>query len=1378
MSDTPNVSIDETMVDDFESAWLTGNPRPIEEFVPPQNTPAFLPTLEELVHVELELAWRTYRTDTKGKGDETTATPNKVENYLKRFPELTTPSILARLVLQEHRVRCKYAIPPSKQEYRERFPDVELSDTQLATVDPASLGVHKADAETLKPGGNIGRYSIVDEQGRGGFGCVWQVDDPKLERRVALKQINERLTSQKDLRRRFVLEARTAARLEHPGVVPVYDLGQLDETQPYYTMKLVKGRTLDEAMREFDDKRQTSSASNVDQQRLLGAFLSICRTMEYVHAHGVVHRDLKPQNIVLGDFGETIILDWGLAKGTADRDDPTDRTHASSESGVEDDALTREGTVQGTPAYMSPEQAGGRTKYIDHQSDIYSLGVILYQLLTGQLPFQGLSGTDLLCALQDSEPPRPRSLSKSIPRPLEAICLKAMAKTRSRRYREVGDLVKDLDRYLADEPVSVYEEPTVERLWRWVRRNRSWTVAAAMALLMITVVSVIALVAVNAARAKAAELAEEKTELAIEENKARRNAEEQQRIADQRRREVERFTELSANLGLMQAETNLDHMNFRMVVLWLAQSLQIALPAHQDIQHMVRSNLNFLSTRFHPLRGVLEHDGPIHKMIVSSDGKRLMTLVERGAHNSEVWLWNLDVDNPQAMRLDHNHVVTEILFLPDGKLAVTTCKDGTVRFWQVSTAEPAGAPLEHPSGVRLAVASPDGKFLFTVCDDRTLRRWSVETRKQDWASPQHKAPIGICRLSPDGATILTVVQSVEVRQSVARLWDSASGNPLCEPIRTVPDILCAAFSPDSSTFVAGMNDLKIDATTLTEGGIAEVKAWDARSGEPRGEPFTHKRAVTAVAFSADGKLLISRTLDGLVHFWSVAGRKLRRSERLGAASCDDLRISPDGGLYAAATGSQAVVLGEVRTTQIMGEHLLQNSNVTAIAFGPSSESVWVAGLDGSVTFWEIMPSHEVWRRLPHKGVRFARFSNEEHTVITADHRDVCVWDVKESPASLQSEYALFSESSELEDIYVLSSRGKFAVSCTSKNARLWNVADRSPIGDPLVHRERVKFAEFSPHGDTVLTVAGGTAFCWETSTAQTLGRPMEHGDDIVAAVLSGDGKILLTAGGDGKVLAWRVQSGERVGAFLHSHVSGLACTSNGERVYTDDGALLRCWDLESGNVIWQVDLPAWRFEFPPAPRMSRYRSRDDTVDLSRDGSLVLVKCLDMTSRIWNTETRELTTQVPIESLEVQTSFSPEHEFVFVSNALRMGNTYHIATNQSVFWPIIFNDEGLIRDCGFSPKGDRLMVADRSWGVKVMSIPRPLEGEADRIALWAQTLAFNELDDKGMWRELDLATWREREQELQETGGPPNTMFGKPPRRFFYVKTPDSVESRK
>jgi tetratricopeptide (TPR) repeat protein/tRNA A-37 threonylcarbamoyl transferase component Bud32 len=363
----------------------------------------------------------------------------------------------------------------------------EVGEISTILTRPASAD----EAATFGP-----RYWRLQLHAEGGLGKVFVAFDQEMHREVALKEMRPEQAGNADSRGRFILEAEITGRLEHPGIVPVHGQGQYADGRPYYAMRFIKGETLREAISHFhqaDQPGRDPGERSLALRQLLGQFVAVCNTTAYAHSRGIIHRDIKPGNIMLGKFGETLVLDWGLAKvvGRSQSDADTSELTLRPFSGGNVEA-TQPGSAVGTPPYMSPEQAAGRWDQVGPASDIYSLGATLYTLLTDQAPFPGSNRVEVVEQVKRGTFVPPRQLRKQTPRSLEAICMKAMAREPAARYATVLELAADVEHWLADEPVTAYPEPWVVRASRSSRRHKAVVAALLAAALVAGVLGVTA----------------------------------------------------------------------------------------------------------------------------------------------------------------------------------------------------------------------------------------------------------------------------------------------------------------------------------------------------------------------------------------------------------------------------------------------------------------------------------------------------------------------------------------------------------------------------------------------------------------------------------------------------------------------------------------------------------------------------------------------------------------------------------------------------------------------------------------------------------------------------------------------------------------------
>ncbi len=473
-----------SIVNRFEEAWQRGLTPEIEQYLPAAGSSLWRRTLVELIQIDLEYRLKAER-DTR------------VKDYLGRYPDLTPRELDRSPSVDRGHSRTQAGSVEWNTNPAAGGSPGWVERTQIHPV-PTQADCHPAVGRRSasagpEPADGWNRYALIRMHAEGGIGQVWIAHDHDLDREVALKRLQPAGAESAAAQARFLREARVTGQLQHPGIVPVYELCQARErADPFYTMRLIKGRTLTQAIQANHQNRKDGRAGRLDLRELIGAYLSVCQTIAYAHSRGVIHRDIKGDNIVLGGFGEVMVVDWGLAKvvGEPDPQPSQDREASSQPMGRPEDrarAATVEGSILGTPSYMSPEQAAGRIELIEPRTDVYGLGAILYEILTAEPPFRG-NLRDVLRRVVEETPVPPRRLAADISPALECICLKCLAKAPGDRYASAAELAKDVQRYLADEPVSAFAEPWTFKVRRWVGRHRTLATATAATLIVATAI--------------------------------------------------------------------------------------------------------------------------------------------------------------------------------------------------------------------------------------------------------------------------------------------------------------------------------------------------------------------------------------------------------------------------------------------------------------------------------------------------------------------------------------------------------------------------------------------------------------------------------------------------------------------------------------------------------------------------------------------------------------------------------------------------------------------------------------------------------------------------------------------------------------------------
>ncbi len=1044
-------------------------------------------------------------------------------------------------------------------------------------------------AQIEGPGTKIGHYELLELVGEGGMGLVYLAEQKEpVRRKVAFKIIKPGMDS-KQVIARFEAERQALALLDHPNIAHVFDAGTTEAGRPYFVMEYVKGLSI---TRYCDDNKLT-----IEQR--LRLFEQVCEAVHHAHQKGIIHRDLKPSNILVsvhGDRAVPKIIDFGIAKAITQP--LTDKTF-----------VTFQGQLLGTPEYMSPEQVDLATQDIDTRSDIYSLGVVLYELLAGVLPFEsdaferaGLA--EIQQTIREAEPASPSirltslgekaktiaasrgtevvSLARRLHRELEWIPLKAMRKDRCRRYRSATEMADDVHNYLTGRPLIAGPETTIYRVQKFVHKHAgSVTTAAiiAVAILLGLVISTVMYFKAEKARVRA-----EKAETtAQQQREAAEQAREQEAVARVRAEEAEKVAQEQRELAEERAEDyrrslyihriNLADVARRDSQIGRLRSLLDSCP--EDLRGWEWYRLNHISNQ--SPKTFFGHIDGVYDVTFAPDGKRFVSAGGDGT----IKIWDA-TDGRELMTLHgHEFPVISVKFSPDGKRIASVCRNGKVKVWDAQsgtemmtlTTDESLSGFLPPVWIQGQVAfSPDGKKIVAPSQYGTIKVWDANSGTSLMTLTGHKRRIKAFAFTPDGKRLVS-----SCGFSTLRVWDMSTGRQ----IRLLEgghqgSIGDVDISPDGTRLVSASQD-----------GTAKV--WDMATGAELMTLHGHDKGVVAVVFSKDGARIVTSDQGGMIKVWDAAnGTEL--TTLLGhLESIRALAISPDGKHIVSGSRDETIKVWPTGL-EPMAPLTLQG-DYHGMAFSPDGKHIVTGGGpdDSTMRVWDAATLDELMK-IERAGVG-GFFSPDGKRIISADNNDIYVWDAssgkKLMTLSGHEDRPLTGIECDVWSASYSPDGTRIVSGGTDKTIRVWNAATGAEIMTLRGHGDwpyypalsPVSSVAFSPDGQLIVSSSyDHTIKIWNAGTGAEVMTLEGHSDIVSDVALSPDGKQIASASSDETIRVWDVSTGSEL-LTLQGHdneVLSVTFSPDGRRIVSGSkDNTVRIWDAATGVEVQRLPIRGW-----------------------------------------------------------------------------------------------------------------------------------------------------------------------------------------------------------
>ena len=1036
-------------------------------------------------------------------------------------------------------------------------------------------------------GQTLGRYKLLERIGEGGCGVVYVAEQTvPVRRRVALKVIKLGMDT-KQVVARFEAERQALAMMDHPNIAKVLDAGTTDAGRPYFVMELVRGIRIT----DYCDQASCTTKERLD------LFIKVCQAIQHAHQKGIIHRDIKPSNILVTMHdGVPVpkVIDFGIAKATEGR--LTDNT-----------VYTQLHQFIGTPAYMSPEQAEMSGLDIDTRSDIYSLGVLLYELLAGSTPFDAkelmASGIDAMRkTIREKEPQRPSTrlarlgadqltttakrrsadtskLLHQLKGDLDWIVMKCLEKDRQRRYETANGLAADLKRHLDNEPVVARPPSTAYRFEKAIRRNKIGFIAVTGVVAALALGLALAASGWRQARIERDAALQAKADALA----AQRETEKSQR-AEQLQRQRAETGEAKASRLLYAANMNLAQQAWDQAAVGrVAELLEECKdsPLHDFEWYYWQRQIH------QDLRTFRGHLSELWAVAFSPDGQRILT----GSGDNTAKVWNVATGQELFTLTSHSDAIKSAAFSPDGLRIVTASADNTAKLWDAINGKELLTLQGHTGPVNSATFSLDGQRVATGSSDKTAKVWDAMSGKELLTFHGHAGPVHSGTFSPDGSRIVSGSTDL-----TARVWDASTGKELLILTGHSDNVVGAIFSPDGRRIITGSDD-------------HTARVWDAASGKEVLTLKGHDGGVWAVAFSRDGQRMLTGSVDNTAKLWDAASGKEILTLKGHASPVQSVAFSPDDLLILTGSADKTAKLWRAISANDPDTFVGHEATVNSAVFSPDGRRIVTGSDDRTARVWDAVSGKELLRLKGHNDVvNSVAFSPDGKTILTgSDDHTAKLWEVVTGKELL----TLGGHSNTVMAVAFFPDGQRIITGSEDQTAKVWESSTGKELFTLKGHRGFVNSVAISPDGKRILTGSDDqTAKVWELSTGKELLTIRGHSGAVWSVAFSPDGRRILTGNYENTATVWEAATVQEL-LVLKGHgnaVGSVAFSPDGRRIVTaSSDRTAKLWESSTGKELLTF---------------KGYSGAVGSVAFSRDGERIITGSQDQTAKVWKMATHE------------------------------------------------------------------------------------------------------------------------------------------------------------